>query len=624
VTLVGPEVRKAKTPVGSAPIGRDETLPRTKGGTHRAILAWIAVLGAGVLLIAGRFDWRPLHYDNSKTAFILSAYLFVFTVPLVYFVTRALVRSRRVAVGLTAAVWLIFSLPYRWLRLDHWYYYAHRPYFYTPTQVAIAPSTTFLPGGLGQPPDFPLEAIFFGGLAVVSIAIASIRWWRGRATGSSRRNLLLALTVVAFCAILAQTFLHTSMRSPYTYVPHYEQPNPSEYWYQNYMNYAYAPHYAPPEAKDYWYQDYMFADGTGAVNADQPVHSAIEQYFHGVDRTGINELIRRPYAGYVTAQLSYFVNSYYIYLLINIGCWFVAVVFGYLLALRLAGEHVALVFAALIATGTGFVLFVAEPASYMIAFTLVLAALYIFERLVVDSPRNIWRYLVFGGVLGLFSLVYDFYTIFPVLLAYGYVRKVRLRLLLGSLACSLLVYVGFLFAHNVILGLSIDPTNSDQLRQAGNGVVDVLTSGSPDVWYEKLLDVVITYPAQLARMFFVLPVGLAFVGALMLRDRTIAVLAAALVLVTLGTLGFMRVGGQAALGNIPRLVYPAYPAIYLLAAIALVRIGDLSGRYGFTALARCAPFVIIGLIIVLNNIDAFGFPSMYYEAVHNAPPAFLP
>jgi hypothetical protein len=568
----------------------------------RVLLIWVAVLGAGVILIAGRFDWRPSHYDNSKTAFILSGYLFIFTVPLVYFVTRALVRSRRVAVGLTTVVWLIFSLPYRWLGLDHWYYYAHRPYFYTAAQVPITPSTTFLPGGLDQLPDFPLEAIFFGGLAVAAIVIASIRWWRGRATGSSRRNLLLALSVVAFCAILAQTFLHTSMRSPYTYVPHYEQ----------------------PEAKNYWYQDYMFADGTGAVNADQSAHGAIEQYFHGVDRTGSNMIIRRPFAGYVTAQFSYFVNSYYIYVLINIGCWFVAVVCGYLLALRLAGERVALVFAVLIATGTGFVLFVANPASYMIAFTLVLAALYLFERLVVDSPRNIWRYLVFGGVLGLFSLVYDFYTIFPVLLAYGYVRKVRLRLLLGSLACALLVYGGFLFAHNVILGLSIDPTNSNQLTEARDGVVHVLTSGSPDLWYEKLLDVAITYPAQLARMFFVLPVVLALVGALMLRDRTIAVLSAALVLVTLGTLAFMRVGGQEALGNIPRLVYPAYPAIYLLAAIALVRIRDLRGRYGLTTLARCAPFVIIGLIIVLNNVDAFGFPSMYYEAVHNAPPAFLP
>jgi hypothetical protein len=571
----------------SAPVG---------GRLLRPILTWAVVLGTGIVLLYGRFDWRPSHYVNSKTAFVLSVYLFVITVPLVYYVTRALVRSRRIAVGLTAVVWLIFSLPYRWLGLDRWFYYAHRPYFYTRAQVHITPTTTFLPSGLDHS-DFPYEAGFFVGLAVVAIAIATVRWWRGRATSSSRHNALIALAVIAFCAILAQTFLHTSMRSPYTYVPHYQQ----------------------PAAAKFWYQDYMFANGTGAVDADQFADTAIEQYFHAVDRTGKNELIRRPYAGYVAAQFSYFVNNYYISLLINIGCWFVAVVCGYLLALRLTEKRIALIFAALIATGTGFILFVATPASYLMSYTLVIVVLYLFERLVVDAPGSFWRYLVFGLVLGLSSLVYDFWMLYPVLLAYGYVRKVRLRFLLCSLACALAVYGGFLFAHNVILGLRIDPTNSNQVNQASNGVIHVLTHPSPNLWYEKLLDVATTYPAQLAEIFFVIPVGLAFIGALWLRDRTIAVLSVAFVAVTLGTLAFIRIGGQQALGNIPRIVYPAYPAIYLLAAIALVRIGDLRGPNGLTMLARWAPWFLIGLIIVVNNVDAFGFPALYYQAVHNAP-----
>ena len=335
----------------------------------RRILAWVLLLGAGVLMIYGRFDWGAATYQNSKTAFLLSSYLFVLTVPTVYFVSRALGRNERFARCLAGAVYVIFSLPYRWLNIDGLFFYATRPYFYTVEQSGVWPRTEFLPGGLEHLPDFPHERLLFASLVVLGLVSVLIFWRRGDRESRWHRREMIVLLVVALLAVLVQTLLHTSMRSPYTYVPHYEQ---------------------PAEA-NYWHVSYMFPGGKGAVNADQHVHSAIEQYFHGIDRTGSNMIFRRPYAGYVTAQFSYFVNAYYIYVLINIACWFLAIVCGYQLARRLVDDNIALIFAVLIATGTGFILFVANPANYMIAFSLIIIVLYLFERLVVDEPTKVSR-----------------------------------------------------------------------------------------------------------------------------------------------------------------------------------------------------------------------------------------
>ena len=152
----------------------------------------------------------------------------------------------------------------------------------------------------------------------------------------------------------------------------------------------------------------------------------------------------------------------------------------------------------------------------------------------------------------------------------------------------------------------------------------MLTNPSPSLWYSKLLDVAIAYPSQLARMFFVLPVVAAVIGACLVRSRAIAVLSSMLVLVTLGALAFMRVGGQQALGNIPR------------SCTRRIQRSTCSRRScspgwppcaAGTASADCAswaPWLFIALVVVLNNIDAFGYPSLYYEAVHNGPPAFVP
>jgi hypothetical protein len=64
--------------------------------------------------------------------------------------------------------------------------------------------------------------------------------------------------------------------------------------------------------------------------------------------------------------------------------------------------------------------------------------------------------------------------------------------------------------------------------------------------------------------------------------------------------------------------------VYLLAAIALARIPSFAVGPRLSWVVRIAPWVCIALLIGLNNIDSFGYPSLYYEAVHNAPPAFIP
>ena len=39
---------------------------------------------------------------------------------------------------------------------------------------------------------------------------------------------------------------------------------------------------------------------------------------------------------------------------------------------------------------------------------------------------------------------------------------------------------------------------------------------------------------------------------------------------------------------------------------------------------RAAPWIVVGVLFVLANIDIFGYPTLYVEFFVSDPPAFLP
>src|SRR5690348_8031845 len=80
----------------------------------------------GLVLLIGRFDWSRETRSASKRGFFCSAFFFSLLIPLISILfERSRIRpSWRNTV--LAAVTLLLSLPYHWLRLERWSFHRGR------------------------------------------------------------------------------------------------------------------------------------------------------------------------------------------------------------------------------------------------------------------------------------------------------------------------------------------------------------------------------------------------------------------------------------------------------------------------------------------------------------------
>ena len=106
---------------GNAVLARPPTMP---GGRRLAI--WFVILGCGAALLYARFNWSVDGGYYAKRAYVLSLYLFLITLPTVFYLARRTLHNARVATALTAVVFVVSTVPYRLLHLDTLYYYATR------------------------------------------------------------------------------------------------------------------------------------------------------------------------------------------------------------------------------------------------------------------------------------------------------------------------------------------------------------------------------------------------------------------------------------------------------------------------------------------------------------------
>jgi hypothetical protein len=577
----------------------------------RPLAIWLLVVAVGIALIHARYDWDVRGGFFAKRGFYLSAYLFVLLLPTFFYLTRRALRSARAAVVLTGILFIVTTLPYRLLGLDQFYYYASaigapRPHVYYID--LITPSLEFFPGGMIH--AFPYDYLFWPGLLAVGLAgIWAI--WRFRNRGLTVSKRLPILISVAFAAICLQASVHTSMRAPYTYLSYFQI----------------------RQSNGHWYHVYHFREGSGASEGDQYAYSPIEDYFQGAPRGGSNILIRRPFSFYLASQVSYFVNTFYVWLGLNCLFWLVAVIATARLVAHLSTERAGVIAGALTAVGPGFVAFVGTPAMYLQYYVAVAVALCLFEDLVVrNGGRDRASVALFTGVLALCALVYDLQPLFVVLLAYGLARKVQTAPLICSLVGAYAAYRGFGFVVTNLVGIHIDPSNSDQISEAFSGFKHEVLHPSLHSWYDHTVTAIPRFIRLLLQAFFVLPVLVAIFGWRKLRDRSLRVLVGAFFATSFAFIAFLEIGGATPeLARLPRLVYPIFPAIYLLAAITLDP-GEKPAQPGtprrrdeiLGSLRRAAPWVVIGVLFVLANIDIFGYPTLYVEFFVSDPPAFLP
>lgn len=577
----------------------------TSARGRRTVGIWLLILGAGVALLYARYDWGVNGGEFAKRGFVLSAYLFVILLPTAYYLARRLLHCEGAARAITGAIFVVTTLPYHLLGLDEHYYYRTRPQVFTVDQ--FPPSLQFFPGGTLR--AFPFDWLFMPLLFATGAAIIWGAWALRKRAGFVAARRIPVLLTVAFAVICGQAYLHSSMRAPYTYLAHFQA----------------------KESVQKWYHVYHFADGSGASEADQFAFAPLEDYFHGAPRGGDNELIRRPLSFYMAAQGSYFVNTFYVWLALNCLFWLAAVLATARLVTRLATERAGLIAGALAVVGPGFLAFVATPAMYMQYYVAIAIALCLFEELVARPPDGRGRsYALYAGVLTLCALVYDLTPLLLVLLAYGLARGVPWKPLAGCLAAAAVLSRAFTLMVTGVLGITINPTNGSQVSDGVSGTIDLLTHPSLPEWYDTTVGVLSSFGAMLLRALFIVPVLIALLGIRKLRDRPSQILVGGLLVMSVLTMAVLQIG-HTSVGYVPRLVYPMFPAVYLLVALVLDTTGFTprpasAGRleWGADRLRLAAPWLVIATMFVLVNVDIFGYPTQYVEFFVNKPPLFLP
>ncbi|MGD8454668.1 MAG: hypothetical protein PVJ57_22875 [Phycisphaerae bacterium] len=571
------------------------------GGWRRlaaTLAVWLLLLAAALLLLAGRYDWSTDVRSFAVRGYLSSAYLLVIVLPTLHYLVRLLIGSKwlaRVSTGLTV---LVFTLPYHWLGLKAWHYCQDRPaYWRWSDDGQPPPQLAWLPQVLGS---IPYEAVFFGGLVAVAVLLA---WGHAAAARRlpsaehARQRGRAWLFLGLFLLILGQTWLHMSMRAPMTYMRHFNTRS----------------------QKDAWYHDYLFENGQGAVNEDFPHWHDLEVHFTDEPRPTSTMLIRRPLLFYLSVQVGYFINPYYVWLVLNVAIWLLAAAATYGLACRLWDARVGAYAALLVASGPGFILYAAQPMAYLAGYALLIICVYICERLLVAPERPGWPHvLATGAVLGMAMLSYDIYPLLAVLPIYVLARRrswlSAVRIVAGLVLAGAF-YAGFVAVQQHWVHIELDERNSRFLGEAVEKIRELITTSDVGNWFLLTSNGLAIFAANLFRAFLIVPIVLAVLGLCFRRTGDRAGVGLLLIVPALGTFAFLYYG-QVWFAALPRFAYAAYPGVYLLAALFLAWMRDRLAERVPRGVAEALPLVVLLLIIVLNNLDVFGLPQLYFPIVY--------
>jgi hypothetical protein len=284
---------------------------------------------------------------------------------------------------------------------------------------------------------------------------------------------------------------------------------------------------------------------------------------------------------------------------------------------------VARLTAGLIATGPGFIMFVAQPMCNLAGYAAIMILIYLFERLVIGHNRCIGRVFLFASILGLASLSYDLFPFYIFIFGYGFSQKVNWKHLVGISIVALLIYSGLLALYTWGLGRQIETVNSEYATGLFHGMYQWASTATADQWYMKVREYFGQFFLNMGSVFQVLPAVLALFGLLQLKGVT----QRRLVLFMFLPAVFLQAALQFAdswIYQLPRFYYIAYPAVYILAAIFLDSVSQALSEGRFARLAPVLPWVGLAIIFMVSNVDVWGVPSLYYHLYWSAPQnAFL-
>jgi hypothetical protein len=547
---------------------------------------WAGFLALFAVLGAGRYDWSPAVCEFAIRGYAPQLFFAALFFPALYYVLADLGIGcgwRRAGCALLG---VIYSFPTHWLGLDRYYLFRQGPTYWDWREAGLpVPEPDWFWGALHHLPDIPYEAPFF--LLLLITGFLALRLWQKFRPAATDLSWARALPFVVFAVILLQTWLHLSLRSPYTYVSHYEQPA------QNH----------------YWYHDYLFAGARGAVNRDYPIFRHAELVFLG-DAESLDVLPGRLFPMFLSSPWSAYINPYYVWIVFNVIAWGLACVAIHYLALNEFGPRCALFSTLFMASAQGVILYVAQPKIYVFGITGVAIMLALQQRLFDPKRFRPTGAVLFGAVCALYLLTYDSQPWLIGLALIAWLRGFNVRWTLLSLGLALLLYEWFAVLVDYLPQLA--PFDPFVISSPWDTIKETFLGFHPArLWLRSLysLDgfcVVMIH----AFKFCLIP---ALCGFFLIRPATKRHMALLVVgLPALLTYAFFEMGANSYYTHSPRLVYQAYPLVYILCGLCLAKLSEYPPLARRPRLGILAAVSVVVLHFAWVNADVFGHPAIYY------------
>lgn len=319
--------------------------------------------------------------DSYVRVMLLNIFFFISFIGLqIPFLQR--ISERRILRKLFISQILFLSFPYGLFNLSRFFYYSkNSAYYIIPKSEKDIIGDYFLKGIF--PSSFPGKFPLF-----LTIAILFFIWLKNSEISNK------VLLAISFASIYLTTWRSTSYASPISWSSSREFPIESHRVY----------------LRSHW------PDGSGAVSADQPAWAEITRLFQfgEIDNA---LFIRRPFPNYLVSQMSYFTNSYYAWIALNISLWMLALIsLGYTLKKLNFSRDAQSAGVLILATAPLFKTFVGQSSGYVASFAAVwiLIGYATFVQATVRSKGMKTFYISIAFAVGF--LTYDLYIWIPIFL----------------------------------------------------------------------------------------------------------------------------------------------------------------------------------------------------------------
>lgn len=345
------------------------------------------------------------------------------------------------------------------------------------------------------------------------------------------------------------------------------------------------------------------------VNKDSVQFASLASFFRDEPSAPVplEDNVYTRFAGYalVGSVLAPVVGAYSSFVLINVLFWVAAVVATYALAVRFTGSHmIALLAALLVSTAPVFEALVGQALPYVASYSLFVVALLVFDRARLFERGTSARVAMACGLAGGIGFVfYDLYMLPAFVVIYGALRRMPIRnlvLVLGAMivpraAWSLYWQAAHLasYSHNEAHPAEALAAWFDSAR-TGEGLSRL-----------KAYVLLAAHGAlNIGAAFLFWPVVLAAWELWCRRRSPEALWFAAVAVAGFAPALFML----STWPHIPRWYGYGFPAVYILAAAAAVRLGRILGPAEASS-GRVRVAVTLALVlpaVVLANLDVLG------------------